>query len=282
MAGPAPRPGVRRWKVAPMLFLPETLYARTRERVAEWAKDADVVGVVWVGSKSRGHGDAMSDDDLDVLLTPAAFARLTPEDSYVIEREPNSAPPRLIYDAQLTSLATLQAKADSPRDLDHWPYEQAPVLFDRDESVAVAVRAAGRMDPAYRQARIRHGALDTVLAIGRARKTETRGFPAATAMLVARGAKTLARVIFALENRWVPLDHWLEPEVRSLSDPLGAGQLLLEALTLGQYEPLQEALDRLQASLAQEGFPPQADRAKFFSEMMHPSRAAERAVHGLN
>jgi hypothetical protein len=264
-----------------MLTLPDILHPRTRERVAEWAADPDVVGVVWVGSKSRGHGDAMSDDDLEVLLTPEAFARLAPADSYEMERDPVAEPPRLVYDAQFSSLAVLQAKVESTRDLDHWPYERSPVLFDRDGSVTLAVRANAVMDPAFRRARIQHGALDTVLAIGRARKTDLRQFPAATAMLVARGAKALSRVIFALENRWVPLDHWLEPELRTLADPAGASQLLVEALTCSSPALLQVALDRLQAQLEHEGFP-RTGLAQFFSEVMHPSRAAERVIHGLN
>ncbi|MFN3431874.1 MAG: hypothetical protein ACK46X_18230, partial [Candidatus Sericytochromatia bacterium] len=239
-------------------------------------------GVVWGGSPRRGHGDAMSDDDLEVLLTPEAFARLAPVDSYDMERDPDADPPKLIYDAQLTSLAVLQSKAASSRDLDHWPYERSPILFDRDGAVTAAVRAAAVMAPAFRQARLLHGALDTTLAIGRARKTGMRGFPAATAMLVARGAKALSRVIFALEDRWVPLDHWLEPELGTLADPVGAAPRLIQALVETRHEPLQAALERLQPQLEAIGFPPAAQRATFFSEIMHADRAAERAVHGLN
>lgn len=265
-----------------MLTLPGTLHPRTRERVTAWAADPDVLGVVWVGSKSRGHGDAMSDDDLEVLLTPEAFARLAPIDSYEVERDPEADPPKLVYDAQLNTLEVLQAKAGSPRDLDHWPYERSPVLFDRDGRVSAAVSAAAAMDPSFRRARLLHGALDTVLAIARAKKTDVRGFRAASCMLVARGAKALSRVLFALEDRWVPLDHWLEPELRTLADPLGIGPLLVEALTTGRHEPLQAAIERLQPTLGREGFPPAAERMTFFSEIMHASRAAERAIHGLN
>lgn len=265
-----------------MLTLPDSLHPGTRERVTAWAADPDVLGVVWVGSRSRGHGDAMSDDDLEVFLTPDAFARLAPEDSYVVERDPEAQPPRLIYDAQLTRLEVLQAKAASPRDLDHWPYEKAVVLFDRHGDVAPAVQAAAAMSPAFRRARIQHGALDTTLAIARARKTGTRGFPAATHMLIARGAKALSRVLFALENRWVPLDHWLEPELGTLADPHGAAPLLVEALTTGRYEPLQQALDQLREPMALEGVPAPSGFFTFFSELLHAGRAAEREIHGLN
>lgn len=265
-----------------MTILLDQLHARTRERVSQWAADPDVLGVVWVGSRSRGHGDEMSDDDLEVLLTPEAFGRLAPIDSYEVERVPDARPPRLVYDAQLTTLESLEAKAASSRDLDHWPYERAGVLFDREGRVQPAVAAAGAMDPAFRNARLRHGALDTQLAIGRARKTELRGFPAASRMLVARGAKALSRVVFALENRWVPLDHWLEPELATLVDVDNITPLLKESLVTGRHEPLQTALERLQPRLEPEGFPGPEGRMVFFSAMMHASHAAERAIHGIN
>lgn len=257
-------------------------YERTLERVAEFAADPEVLGVVWVGSRSRGYGDAMADDDLDVLLTPAAHAKVDPADSFVMERHPSADPPRLVFDAYLTSLAALQAKAASSRDVDHWPYERARVLFAREPAVEAAVRAAAAMAPGFRQARILHGALDTVVAIARARKAEKRELPVATAMLLARGAKALTRVLFALERRWAPLDHWLDPELASLADPVGAVPALIDAITGGRWEDLQTALDRLQRQLEAEGCPSAGAYGPFQAQLLHPTRAQERAIHGLD
>ncbi|MNT55348.1 hypothetical protein D3C72_1925770 [compost metagenome] len=121
-----------------------------------------------------------------------------------------------------------------------------------------------------------------MLAIGRARKADLRGFEVSTRTLIARGAKALSRALFALEGRWVPLDHWLEAELRTLTDSAQAVPLLTEAILSGRHEPLAEALERLQAQLEAEGFPPPAERTAFFLELIHPTRAAERAIHGLN
>ncbi|MDB5096569.1 MAG: hypothetical protein JWM80_990 [Cyanobacteria bacterium RYN_339] len=265
-----------------MLALPPALHPRTAEQVQTWAADPSVVGVVWVGSRSRGYGDSYSDDDLEVYLAPEAFARVDPLDSYVMEPAPEADPPRLIFDAQLTSLAKLHAKHGTARDLDHWPYERAQLLFDRTGALGPALLHAATMDPGFRRARIQHGALDLALAIGRAKKTYLRGFRAGTSLLVGRGAKALARVVFALEDRWVPLDHWLEPELRTLRDPDTIAPLLVEAVANGRYEPLVEALERLEPRLASDGFPAGPGRARFFSELMHPDRARERAIHGLD
>lgn len=261
----------------------DDLYPRTRERLAEWAADPDVVGAIWIGSRSLGYGDAMSDDDLEILLTPAAHARIAPGEDFEVERHPDADPPRLIYDAWRTTLATVSAKAVTIADVDHWPYEAAVVLLDRDGSVATAVAANAAMPEAFRVARMQHNAIDAIVATNRARKGLKRAMPYATRMVLARGAKALARVAFALEGRWTPLDHWLEPELASLKDEAGAIPHLRRAILEADPEALQAACDALRPALAAYGFPPAGDPLlNFHAELLGPTRAAERKLHALD
>jgi len=260
----------------------QAIFPLTAARVEEWSKRREVLGVLLVGSKSREHGDALSDDDLEVLLTDEAHERLTPAECIEWHAEGEGDARRLIYDVQYTRLSELERKPDSPRDLDHWPYERAAVLFDRDGRAARAVAAAAQMAGEFRRARLRHAYIDAWVASRRAEKTVKRAMEGATRMIVARGAKALSRILFALEWRWVPLDHWLEPELKTLSDETGACELLIKALVHGSPEPLAQALGVLEDSLAAEGLPRADGRAQLFFELIHPSRAAERAVHGLN
>ena len=143
-----------------LTMAPPALFPRTLERVERWKGDADVLGIVWVGSKSRGHGDGKSDDDLEVLLTDAAAARLAPLECGEVLMEGERDARTIVYDAQLLARSVLQAKSRSHFDLDRWPYERAPILFDRDGVTALAVSAAGSMDDAFRTARLRHGVVD--------------------------------------------------------------------------------------------------------------------------
>jgi predicted nucleotidyltransferase len=260
----------------------QRIFPQTAARLGEWVSRPEVAGVVLVGSKSRGYGDRLSDDDLEVILDDEAHARLSPVEciEYLIEGEGETR--RLVYDAQYESLGELESKARSARDLDHWPYESAPVLFDREGRVAPAVAAAARMDADFRHARLLHGTIDAGVATRRAAKAGGRGMEAASRLLVARAAKALARVLFALEWRWVPLDHWLEPELRTLKEGADAARRLVESLREGDPRLLGEALDSLEDRLHAEGVPRPAGRRELFIELIHPSRAEERAVHGLN
>lgn len=259
----------------------QEIFPRTAARLEEWKSDGDVLGVLLVGSKSRGHGDEISDDDLEVVLADEAHARLTPRNCIEYFREGEDAAARLIYDAQYVSLTSLERKQDSPHDLDRWPYERAVVLFDRDGRIVEAVRAAGAMSDEFRRVRLRHAAVDAWIATRRAAKTLGRGMEGGGRLIVARGAKALARVVFALERRWVPLDHWLELELKTLKDEARAGEDLIAALKEGSPDPLTRALIRLDDRLSDEGIPRADVRAELFFELIHPSRAEERAVHGL-
>jgi hypothetical protein len=259
----------------------QTIFPATAARLEAWKAQPGVVGVLLVGSKSRGHNDMLSDDDLEVLLTDEAFAQIPPADCGEILVEGEGAARKLIYDVQYTSLSSLEQKRHSHHDLDHWPYERAAVLFDRDGRVAAAVAAAAEMDPAFRHTRLLHATIDAWVAPRRAAKAFQRGADCAGRMIVARGAKALARVLFALEARWVPLDHWLEAELRTLEDGTQAGPLLCQAVTTGDPAPLETALSRLEDRLFAEGVPRAVDRRALFYELLHPARASERAIHGL-
>ena len=215
-------------------------------------------------------------------MTDEAHASLSPAECVDVLIEGEGEARRIIYDAQYTTLTDLQRKATSAIDLDRWPYERARVLFDRDGSVTPAVDAAGRMGADFRHKRLLHATIDTWIPPRRAAKTLKRGFEGASRLLVDRGARALCRLVFALEWRWVPLDHWLEAEMRTLDDPEQVAPLIIQALTTGDPTLITEGLDRLEERLASEGVPHPKDRANLFFELIHPSRAEERAIHGLS
>src|SRR5690242_12319688 len=171
----------------------QAIFPGTAEKLEDWKSQPEVLGVLLVGSKSRGYNDDLSDDDLEVLLDDEAFSKYAPADCLELKIEGEGPARKLIYDAQITSLTELQSKASSPFDLDHWPYEAAQVLFDRDGRVAQAVAAAGIMHPDFRHKRLLHSSIDSWTAIYRADKTIKRGMEAAGKLLIARSARAMIR-----------------------------------------------------------------------------------------
>jgi hypothetical protein len=87
--------------------------------------------------------------------------------------------------------------------------------------------------------------------------------------------------VFALESRWVPLDHWLEPELRTLRDEQGVAQHIVDALVTLDAAHIEKGLAVLEERLAAEGVPGSSGRGDLFLELIHPSNTEERAIHGL-
>jgi predicted nucleotidyltransferase len=258
------------------------IFPQTAERVKEWSTWPGVMGVLLVGSRSRGHSDEYSDDDLEVLFTDEEFARFAPEECSDLLIEGEGPTRKLIYDAQYTSLSDIRRKASSLMDLDRWPYERAGILFDRDGSVAEAVKAAGSMDPDFRQKRLIYATVDAWVAPYRATKSIKRGQDVAARVLLARGVKALTRLVFALEWRWVPLDHWLEKELATLEDPSDVVPDLRRAILETDPEALTSGLNKLEDRLAEAGVPRPAGRNDLFFQLVHPTRVADWAIYGLD
>jgi len=259
----------------------EVVFDQTRRRVEEWAAQPEVLGVLLVGSRSRGHFDELSDDDLEVILTDEAAARLSPPECSDVLVEGERPNRRMIYDAQYLGINALKAKEVSTLDLDHWPYERAPILFDRSGELEGVVAALGRMDADFRTRRLRHATIDASVPVYRVGKCLKRGQTASANLLVVRGARALTRLVFALESRWVPLDHWLEPELRTLRDEQGVAQHVIDALVTLDVAHIQTGLSLLEERLFSEGVPGPSGRNDLFMELIHPSNTEERAIHGL-
>jgi uncharacterized protein DUF4037 len=259
------------------------LLPATAERLARWTEDPEVVGVIHVGSRSRGHGDALSDDDLEVVLTPAAYAGRAPEACVEGVATGEGAARRMIWDAQYLTLVDLEDKLPSPVDLDHWPYERAGVRFDRHGRVQPVVEALAAMPEGFRRARIRNGVVDGWVATRRLQKTLARGAPIGARLLAARAVRAIARVVFALEGRWVPLDHWFDAELATLTDDAGATPHLRAGLEGTDPGPFEAALNALAPAVEPWGVPSGIEgRRQLFLELVHPACAAERRVHGIN
>ena len=251
---------------------------QTAARLSALVEQPAVLGMVLIGSRSRGFADELSDDDVEVILSDQAFAALPPTECGELGHEDAAGP---IYDLRFTSLGELRRKGRSPYDRDHWQYEWAQLLFERDGRVRDAVTQAARMDGAFRRERLLYGAIDAWMATQRAPKTFLRGMEGSGRLVVVRGALALARVLFALEWRWTPPACWIEAELGTLPDRPRVVPVLIDALRNGDPARLCEAFDRLEDRLWTEGVPRAGDRRAWFLGLVHPSRALERAQHEL-
>src|SRR5205085_5780491 len=81
----------------------------------------------------------------------------------------------MIYDAQYMGIDGLRAKESSVHDLDHWPYESSPILFDRDGLLEELVPRLAAMPADFRHKRLLHTTIDAWMPPYRMGKCLKRG-----------------------------------------------------------------------------------------------------------
>jgi hypothetical protein len=224
------------------------LHRPTLELVEGLCSDPLVDVILLKGSASLGIDYAGMDDDLEIVLNrahPAAigdFRRL----ALVC---PGQGKGGIVCDATLTTSAALERRTHVDVDSERWPYEQARVLYALSTTTVSCVRALASMSSTFRDARLRHGYVDIQLAIYRGRQCQRDGRALERSVLAMRGAKALARTLFAIEWRWVPLDHWLSTSLLTLLDPSNCVSCLEHTIMQCSIEPLAVASDRLDSFL---------------------------------
>jgi hypothetical protein len=231
---------------------------------------------VLLGSKSRGYADLLSDDDVEVFVSDEAYVQQPP---HLCVEQIYDQDQRLQSDIRYTTLALALAKIISPSDADHWPYEHAQILSGSNR-VRQVVESLGQMDEDFRRKRVCYAATSLTIALGKTGKALQRGYEISAMLSLVRATKACSRVLFALERRWCPPDHWLEKEILTLKDAAQTGPLLLQAIKERCPEPLREALLRLEKTFPDE-IPGRGQRASLYSTIMHPAAWQDRSIHML-
>lgn len=193
-----------------------------------------IAGVILVGSGSRWYADAYSDFDLEVYddLSVAAEETLTRRGRVEVLRLPT---------------AELAGKVASARDVDHWPYEQCVVLFDRGGQIAEFIDQVTFMPQHVRETRAKLHYFEFLFMARHLGRVIHRGDPMNARLTTAKAVESAVKLLFVITGHYPPLAHW---SAENLSD-LGVEPELLQQLDrviaapfAGEMEKLVSQLDR--------------------------------------
>ncbi len=219
-----------------------------QEAIERLRATPEVRGILLVGSRTRGFHEGTSDFDLEVIVEDSAFAALAPADRLALVWDGRPFQSRLLGDVLTESWSHLAEKEQSPLDVDHWPYEAAPIWFDRDGSLAPLVAAIARFPEAIWEERLQLHYVDFWYHTARARRTAERGSALNHALVLHRAVHACLQTLFVLNRRWPPLPHWAEQALARSDLPLRPPDdiaLLSEALATQSAAPLQRLNDGL-------------------------------------
>src|SRR5688572_18630021 len=127
---------------------------RAAELIEPYTREPWVRGIYLVGSASRPFRDQISDYDFEVAVDDDAFARASDDERHVFSIEPGP-PPRVDYEFLLRPWSELEGLVASNRDVDHYPFEHARVLYDPEGALAPLLARIAALPDAVRETRLR-------------------------------------------------------------------------------------------------------------------------------
>ncbi|MBC7169818.1 hypothetical protein H5T54_02625 [Candidatus Bipolaricaulota bacterium] len=232
---------------------------RARELAERYVGRPGVVGIYLVGSASRPFRDRISDYDVEVALDDAAYEGTPLEERHVFAIE--EGPPRRVdHEFYLRPWGELVGLEQSPRDLDHYPFQHAAILHDPEHRLADLFRRLAVLPPAVRETRLRVHYLETVFALGRAAKCLDRGNDLAARLVLGEGAVALTRLLAVACGSWAPTRHWAGEELRLLGVPEGTLTAIGDLLAAPSADRITAVRDALHGWLDAQGVAFHRDR----------------------
>ena len=263
-----------------MTITPARSIADVHEPLArEWLEAAvarpETLGIMLVGSRATGWGAPDSDYDAFVYVTPEAF-RATPVKDTLVFLEVPETPPRVVGDFSIFSPEHLDIHQRSPLDIDHWPYLDAILLFDRTGDLEERRRRIAAFPEAGWKERVIDKYLILVTAYSYALKSEKAGLDAQRQLNIFRAVLAGVGLWFTLQRRWAPPYKWLTPEIERLEIRPDTRGILEGALLNPCMDTLTHWRDHLKTEMKYAGIEEAVSRDKLlesFAATFLPERA---------
>ncbi|PEM04816.1 hypothetical protein CN602_06905 [Bacillus cereus] len=177
--------------------------------ISQFKENKDTIGIVLVGSSSRGYQDTLSDFDVEVIVTDSYYNALATNNLF--ERSMDGK-----VEILLLPESDFKAKKDSPADIDHWPYEFCEILYDPNRILYQEIAQIKHMPPMLGDQRAKLHYFEFLFCIQRTRKLLLRGDELNTRLCVAKSLQILIKLFFVLQNQWVPVIHWSSQNLNDL------------------------------------------------------------------
>jgi hypothetical protein len=209
-------------------------------KLTDWiGAEPDTVGAILVGSSSAPYRDELSDLDVEVVVEDHSYPRLA-EDLGTLDD------PRV--DLLVVPLSDFAAKAGSPSDIDHWPYERCTVLCDPHGRLHALIERIRVVPADVRSQRVRLHYFEFLFAARHLERVSVRGDELNARMTAHAAVAALVRTMFLLVGRYPPVPHWTEQNLAELpaAAPLVPAVVeLLQTPRPNRVEALIRAVDRL-------------------------------------
>lgn len=228
----------------------------------------ETLGLLLVGSRALGWAHERGDYDVLILVTPEHLRSLPPEEAQVFLYAEGEFPKRMTGDFSYVSEETLGAHLASPLDIDHWPYRDAVVLFDRTGRLPDWCVRLGTLPEPERRERAIQKYLQMAIALSYATVDDVRGYGVDRQMNLFRSVLAGLHLWFALRGRWAPPFKWWSREVERLEMRPDTRGILEAAILNPTIETVIPLRDHLREEMRHAGFTEVNDLVRAFVERL--------------
>ena len=243
-----------------------------RQAIEAALERPETLGFLLCGSRANGWGAPDADYDGFLYVTREHYRGLDVGATQIRIFAEGETPRRMIGDISVFSDEIFEEQLRSPLDIDHWPYVDSVVLFDRTG----AMEAWRRRLAAFPDAEFRERAIDKllllVIAYHYATMDDVRGFPADRQLNLMRGALAGAHLWFTLQRRWAPPFKWWTREIERLAIRPDTRSVLEGAILNPSIETLTHLRDHLKTEMRYAGIPEVDDLLSEFFKSFLPER----------
>lgn len=243
-----------------------------REAIESMLARPDTLGFLVCGSRANGWGAADADYDGFLHVTNERYRGLTAGETQIRIFAQGETPRRMIGDISVFSDEVFEEQLRSPLDIDHWPYVDSAVLYDRTGATEEWRRRLAAFPEVDFKERAIDKMLTLVIAYHYATMDDVRGFPADRQLNLMRGALAGANLWFTLQRRWAPPFKWWTREIERLGIRPDSRAVLEGAILNPSIETLTHLRDHLKTEMRYAGIPEVDDLLTEFFKSFQPER----------
>lgn len=196
--------------------------------------ERSIIGAILVGSRPRFQADHSTDVDIEIVKDDAL-----PQSSIESERHSSRTIDSFEFEVATLFLRELNLKSRSPRDIDHWPYEECVLLKDQNDILKKTCEKIVLIDDTLRKQRVMLHYWETLFCLRRISSLQIKRQFESLNITVHQGVQCLIKALFLCQNRWPPVPHWMWS---SLSRLESLPEHILEILRALVLQP--ESVDR--------------------------------------
>ena len=199
---------------------------RAEVLIRPYTERPGVVGAYLVGSATRPYRDALSDLDLELVVSDDAYEATPLGDRHVFVLD-DGPPRRVDHEIYVRAWSDFTALEASRQDIVRSGFRHAVVLHDPEGRVAPVIERLARLPEDVREARLRVHWLELLFGLGRARKTLARENELDARLVLVGAVAAAVKLLFVTAGVWPAPAHWTREELALLGVP----DPLLDCLT---------------------------------------------------